>query len=182
MVALANGGTDTITAIKQAGEFGLTRQGQRLIGFFVNITDVKALGLQTAQGVVAVDAWYWDQNEETRTFARRFAERHRGAMPTQYQVGVYSGVRHWLKAIEAAGTDEGLAVAAKMRELPVNDVFAKGGRVRADGRHVHDVNLIEVKRPEESKGPWDLYRIIATIPGEQAFRPLQEGGCALVRQ
>jgi branched-chain amino acid transport system substrate-binding protein len=181
VVALANGGTDTITAIKQAGEFGLTRQGQRLIGFFINVTDVKALGLQAAQGVVAVDAWYWDQDEETRAFARRFAERHRGAMPTQYQVGVYSGVRHWLKAVEAAGTDEGLAVAAKMRELPVDDVFAKGGRVRADGRHVHDVNLIEVKRPEESTGPWDLYRILATIPGEQAFRPLSEGGCPLVR-
>ena len=181
VVALANGGTDTITAIKQAGEFGLTRQGQRLIGFFINITDVKALGLQAAQGVVAVDAWYWDQDEETRAFARRFAERHRGVMPTQYQVGVYSGVRHWLKAIDAAGTDEGLAVAAKMRELPVDDVFAKRGRVRADGRHVHDVNLIEVKRPEESTGPWDLYRLLATIPGEQAFRPLNEGGCPLVR-
>jgi branched-chain amino acid transport system substrate-binding protein len=182
VVALANGGTDTITAIKQAGEFGLTRQGQRLIGFFINVTDVKALGLQAAQGVVAVDAWYWDQDEETRAFAGRFAERHRGAMPTQYQVGVYSGVRHWLKAVEAAGTDEGLAVAAKMRELPVDDVFAKGGRVRADGRHVHDVNLIEVKRPEESTGPRDLYRILATSPGEQAFRPLDEGGCPLVRR
>ena len=110
---------------QQAGEFGLTRQGQRLVGFFVNITDIKALGLPTAQGVVSVDAWYWDQDEETRAFARRFAERHRGLMPTQYQAGVYSAVRHWLKAIEAAGTDEAMAVAAKMRELPVNDVFAK---------------------------------------------------------
>ena len=181
VVALANGGADTINAIKQAGEFGLTRQGQRLIGFFLNITDVKALGLQTAQGVVAIDGWYWDQSEETRAFAKRFAERHHGAMPTQYQAGVYSGVRHWLKAIEAAGTDEGLAVAAKMRELPVEDVFAHGGRVRADGRHIHDVNLIEVKKPEDSTGPWDLYRIIATIPGEQAFRPLNEGGCPLVQ-
>jgi branched-chain amino acid transport system substrate-binding protein len=181
VVALANAGTDTVNAIKQAGEFGLTRQGQRLVGFFVNITDVKALGLQTAQGVVSVDAWYWDQDEETRAFARRFAERHRGAMPTQYQAGVYSAVRHWLKAIEAAGTDEAMAVAAKMRELPVNDVFAKGGRVRADGRHVHDVHLVEVKKPQESKGPWDLYRVVATIPGDQAFRPLNEGNCPLVR-
>jgi branched-chain amino acid transport system substrate-binding protein len=180
VVALANAGTDTVTAIKQAGEFGLTKQGQRLVGFFVNITDIKALGLPTAQGVVSVDAWYWDQDEETRAFARRFAERHQGRMPTQYQAGVYSGVRHWLKAVEAAGTDEAMAVAAKMRELPVRDVFTKNGQVRADGRHVHDVHLVEVKKPEESKGPWDLYRIVSTIPGEQAFRPLNEGGCPLV--
>ena len=180
VVALANAGTDTVTAIKQAGEFGLTKQGQRLVGFFVNITDIKALGLPTAQGVVSVDAWYWDQDEETRAFAKRFAERHQGRMPTQYQAGVYSGVRHWLKAVEAAGTDEATAVAAKMRELPVQDVFTRNGRVRADGRHVHDVHLVEVKKPEESKGPWDLYRIISTIPGEQAFRPLNEGGCPLV--
>ncbi|MEN0074984.1 MAG: ABC transporter substrate-binding protein [Paracraurococcus sp.] len=180
VVALANAGTDTVTAIKQAGEFGLTKQGQRLVGFFVNITDIKALGLPTAQGVVSVDAWYWDQDEETRAFAKRFAERHQGRMPTQYQAGVYSGVRHWLKAVEAAGTDEAMAVAAKMRELPVRDVFTKNGQVRADGRHVHDVHLVEVKKPEESKGPWDLYRIVSTIPGEQAFRPLNEGGCPLV--
>ncbi|NOG73426.1 ABC transporter substrate-binding protein [Roseicella sp. DB1501] len=180
VVALANAGTDTVTAIKQAGEFGLTKQGQRLVGFFVNITDIKALGLPTAQGVVSVDAWYWDQDEETRAFAKRFAERHQGRMPTQYQTGVYSGVRHWLKAVEAAGTDEATAVAAKMRELPVQDVFTRNGRVRADGRHVHDVHLVEVKKPEESKGPWDLYRIVSTIPGEQAFRPLNEGGCPLV--
>ncbi|MCO6414875.1 ABC transporter substrate-binding protein [Siccirubricoccus sp. KC 17139] len=182
IVALAKAGTDTVNAIKQAGEFGLTRSGQRLVGFFVNITDIKALGLQTAQGVVSVDAWYWDQNEESRAFARRFAERHQGRMPTQYQAGVYSGVRHWLKAIEAAGTDEAMAVAAKMRELPVDDVFAHGGRVRADGRHVHDVHLVEVKKPEDSSAPWDLYRILSTIPADQAFRPLNEGGCPLVRQ
>ena len=180
VVALANAGTDTVTAIKQAGEFGLTKQGQRLVGFFVNITDIKALGLPTAQGVVSVDAWYWDQDDETRAFARRFAARHQGRMPTQYQAGVYSGVRHWLKAIEAAGTDEATAVAAKMRELPVQDVFTRNGRVRADGRHVHDVHLVEVKKPEESKGDWDLYRIVATIPADQAFRPLNEGGCPLV--
>lgn len=182
VIALANGGTDTVNAIKQAGEFGLTRQGQRLVGFFVNTTDIKALGLQVAQGVVLVDGWYWDQDEDSRAFARRFAERHRGAMPTQYQAGVYSGVRHWLKAIEAAGTDEAMAVAAKMRELPVDDMFARGGRVRADGRHVHDVHLMEVKKPGESHAPWDLYRILSTVPGDQAFRPLNEGGCPLVRQ
>ena len=119
VVALANAGTDTINAIKQAGEFGLTRGGQRLVGMFVNITDVKALGLAAAQGVVATEAWYWDRDDESRAFARRFAERHRGAMPSQYQAGIYSAVRHYLKAIEAAGTDEAMAVAAKMRALPV---------------------------------------------------------------
>jgi branched-chain amino acid transport system substrate-binding protein len=180
VVALANAGTDTINAIKQAGEFGLTRQGQRLVGMFVNITDVKALGLATAQGVVATEAWYWDRDDASRAFAKRFAERHRGAMPTQYQAGIYSAVRHYLKAIEAAGTDEAMAVAAKMRELPVNDMFTSNGRVRADGRHVHDLYLVEVKKPEESSGPWDLYRVLSTIPAEQAFKPL-DAACALVR-
>jgi branched-chain amino acid transport system substrate-binding protein len=182
VVALSNAGTDTINAIKQAGEFGLTRQGQRLVGMFVNINDVKALGLATAQGVVATEAWYWDRDEESRAFASRFAERNRGTVPSQYQAGVYSAVRHYLKAIEAAGTDEAMVVAAKMRELPVNDMFTRNGRVREDGRHVHDLYLVEVKRPEESKGPWDLYRILSTIPADQAFRPLAEGGCPLVRQ
>jgi branched-chain amino acid transport system substrate-binding protein len=183
VVALSNAGTDTINAIKQAGEFGLTRGGQRLVGMFVNINDIKALGLATAQGVVATEAWYWDRDDESRAFARRFADRHRGgAVPSQYQAGVYSAVRHWLKAIEAAGTDEATTVAAKMRALPVDDMFTRGGRVREDGRHVHDMYLVEVKKPEESQGPWDLYRILATVPAEQAFRPLSEGGCPLVRQ
>ena len=179
VVALANAGTDTINAIKQAGEFGLTRQGQRLAGMFVNINDVKALGLQTAQGVVTVEAWYWDQTPETRAFAARFAERHKGAVPSQYQAGIYSAVRHYLKSIDAAGTDEAMAVAARMRALPVNDVFTKGGVVRADGRHVHDLYLVEVKKPEESKGPWDLYKVLATVPAAQAFKPL-DAACPLV--
>ena len=182
VVGLANAGTDTVNAIKQAAEFGLMRRGQRLVGMFVNITDVRALGLAAAAGVVTTEAWYWDQNDETRAFARRFAERHRGAMPTQYQAGIYSAVRHYLRAIEAAGTDAGPAVAAKMRELPVNDMFARNGRVREDGRHVHDMLLVEAKRPEDSRSEWDLYRILATIPADQAFRPLAEGGCPLVRQ
>jgi branched-chain amino acid transport system substrate-binding protein len=181
VVALANGGTDTINSIKQAGEFGLTRQGQKLVGMFFNINDAKALGLNTAQGVVATEAWYWDQDDEARAFARRFAERHRGTVPSQYQAGIYSAVRHYLKAIEEAGTDESMAVAAKMRELPVNDMFARNGRVREDGRHVHDMLLVEVKTPQESGGGWDIYKILATIPAEQAFRPMAEGGCPLVR-
>lgn len=180
VVALANGGADTINAVKQAGEFGLTRQGQKLVGMFFNINDAKALGLATAQGVVATEAWYWDQDEESRAFARRFAERLRGAVPSQYQAGIYSAVRHYLKAIEAAGTDEAMAVAAKMRELPVNDVVFRNGQVRADGRHVHDMTLVEVKTPQESTGGWDIYKILSTIPAEQAFRPMAEGGCPLV--
>jgi branched-chain amino acid transport system substrate-binding protein len=182
VVALANAGTDTINAIKQAAEFGLTRQGQRLVGMFININDVKALGLAAAQGVVATEGWYWDRDAESRAFAARFAERHRGNMPSQYQAGIYSAVRHYLKAIEAAGTDEAMAVAAKMRALPVNDMFTQGGRVREDGRHVHDMYLVEAKKPEESRGPWDVYRILSTIPAEQAFRPVNEGNCPLVRQ
>ena len=181
VVALANGGTDTINAIKQAGEFGLTRQGQRIVGMFVNINDIKSLGLAASQGVVTIEAWYWDRDDESRAFARRFAERHRGTVPSQYQAGIYSAVGHYLKAIAAAGTDEAMAVAAKMRELPVNDVFTHDGKVRPDGRHVHDVYLVEVKKPEESQAPWDLYRILSTIPAAQAFRPLTEGGCPLVR-
>jgi branched-chain amino acid transport system substrate-binding protein len=181
VVALANAGTDTINAIKQAGEFGLTKGGQRLVGMFVNVNDVKALGLQTAQGVVTVEAWYWDQSDETRAFARRFAERNRGTVPSQYQAGIYSAVRHYLKAIEAAGTDEAMAVAAKMRALPVNDVFTKNGVVRADGRHVHDLYLVEVKKPAESTGPWDLYKVLATVPAAQAFKPL-DAACPLVKQ
>ncbi|MFC7476722.1 ABC transporter substrate-binding protein [Dankookia sp. GCM10030260] len=181
VVALANAGTDTINAIKQAGEFGLTKGGQRLVGMFVNVNDVKALGLQTAQGVVTVEAWYWDQSDETRAFAKRFAERNRGTVPSQYQAGIYSAVRHYLKAIEAAGTDEAMAVAAKMRALPVNDVFTKDGVVRADGRHVHDLYLVEVKKPAESTGPWDLYKVLATVPAAQAFKPL-DPACPLVKQ
>ena len=180
VVALANAGTDTINAIKQAGEFGLTKSGQRLVGMFVNVNDVKALGLQTAQGVVTVEAWYWDQSEETRAFARRFAERNRGTVPSQYQAGIYSAVRHYLKAIEAAGTDEAMAVAAKMRALPVNDVFTKNGVVRADGRHVHDLYLVEVKKPAESTGPWDLYKVLATVPAAQAFKA-PDAACPLVK-
>ncbi|MFZ4406762.1 MAG: ABC transporter substrate-binding protein [Paracraurococcus sp.] len=180
VIALSNAGTDTINAIKQAGEFGLTKAGQRLVGMFVNVNDVKALGLATAQGVVTVEAWYWDQSDETRAFAARFAERNRGTVPSQYQAGIYSAVRHYLKAIDAAGTDEAMAVAAQMRALPVNDVFTKNGVVRVDGRHVHDLYLVEVKKPEDSKGPWDVYKVLATVPAAQAFKPL-DAACPQVK-
>ena len=179
VVALANAGTDTINAIKQAAEFGLQQSGQSLVGLFVNINDIKALGLPVAAGTLLTEAYYWDMNDETRAFARRFEARQK-AMPSQYQAGIHSAVTHYLKAIAAAGTDEARAVVAKMRELPVDDFFAKGGRLREDGRMVHDMYLMQVKKPEESKGEWDLYKPVQVIPAAEAFRPLAESKCPLV--
>lgn len=179
VVALANGGNDTVNSIKSASEFGLVQGGQKLVSMFFNIGDVHSLGLKAAQGLTFTEAFYWDLNDETRAFSKRFFAR-RNAMPSQYQAGVYSGVAHYLKAIRLAGTDEPKAVAAKMRELPVEDFFAHGGVVRQDGRMVHDVYLMEVKKPEQSKGDWDVYNLLATIPGAEAFRPLADGNCPLV--
>jgi branched-chain amino acid transport system substrate-binding protein len=181
IVALANGGSDTVNAIKQAAEFGLTSHGQKLVGMFVNITDIHALGLPAAQGLILTEGWYWDHDEESRAFAKRFLARHK-AMPTQYQAGAYSAVTHYLKAIQAAGTDQADAVVAKMRETPVNDMFAKGGVLREDGRMVHDMLLMQVKKPSESSGEWDVYKILATIPGGEAFRSLGDSACPLVKK
>jgi branched-chain amino acid transport system substrate-binding protein len=181
VVALANGGGDMINATKQANEFGLTRGGQSVVSLLVFISDIHSIGLQNAQGLKFVTGFYWDRDEETRTWSKRFFARH-GAMPTQAQASVYSSIRHYLKAIAAAGTDEAKAVMAKMREIPVNDFFAKGGRLREDGRLVHDMYFAQVKKPEESKDPWDLYTILGTIPGDAAFRSLADGGCPLVRR
>jgi branched-chain amino acid transport system substrate-binding protein len=179
VIALANGGGDTVNAIKQASEFGVTRGGQKLVSMFFNIGDVYALGLTAAQGLVFTEGFYWDHDEKTRAFSQRFFERQK-AMPSQYQAGVYSAVTHYLRAVQAAGTDEGKVVAAKMRDLPVEDFFANGGVVRPDGRMTHDMYLMEVKKPEQSKGPWDVYNVLATIPGKEAFRPLAESECPLV--
>jgi len=181
VVALANGGADTVNAIKQAAEFGLTSHGQKLVGMFVNITDIHALGLPAAQGLILTEGWYWDRDEESRAFAKRFMARHK-AMPTQYQAGAYSAVTHYLKAIKAVGTDQAEAVVAKMRELPVNDMFTKGGVLRQDGRMVHDMYLMQVKRPAESKSDWDLYNVLAVVPGQEAFRSLAESACPTVRK
>ena len=181
IVALANGGSDTVNAIKQAAEFGLTSHGQKLVGMFVNITDIHALGLPAAQGLILTEGWYWDHDEESRAFAKRFLARHK-AMPTQYQAGAYSAVTHYLKAIQAAGTDQAEAVVAKMREMPVNDMFAKHGVLREDGRMVHDMLLMQVKQPFESTGEWDVYKILATIPGNEAFRSLADSACPLVKK
>ena len=179
VIALANGGDDMTTATKQSNEFGIGAGGQTMVSLLVFITDVNSLGLQAAQGLTFVTAFYWDRDDDTRTWSKRFFERQK-KMPTMGQASVYSAIHHYLTAIAAAGTDEAKAVMAKMREIPVNDFFAKNGHIREDGRLVHDVYLVQIKKPEESKYPWDYYKILATIPGGEAFRPLSEGGCPLV--
>jgi branched-chain amino acid transport system substrate-binding protein len=181
VVALANGGGDMINAIKQAGEFGLTRGGQTIVSLLVFISDVQSMGLETAQGLKFATAFYWDRDQESRAWSKRFLARH-GKMPTMAQAAVYSAVRHYLQAIDAAGTDEASAVMGKMREIPVDDFYAKNARLREDGRLVHDMYFAEVKKPSESKEPWDDYKILGTIPGATAFRSLADGGCPLVRR
>jgi len=183
VIGLANAGGDTINAIKQAAEFGIVAGGQRLAGLLVFITDVHSLGLQTAQGLVITTPYYWDMNDETRAFAKRFMSfpESKGVPPTFLQAGVYTEVMHYLRAIQAAGTDEATAVVAKMREIPINDFMVKNGSIRIDGRVMRDMYLAQVKSPGESKYPFDYYKILATIPREQAFRPLKDGGCYLVK-
>ncbi|HEX7920627.1 MAG TPA: ABC transporter substrate-binding protein [Bradyrhizobium sp.] len=179
VIALANAGADMTNSVKQAAEFGITR-GQALVAPTVFLTDVDAMGLAAAQNLQFVTAYYWDRDAESRAWANKFFEKV-GRMPTMTQAGVYSAVRHYLRAVQAANSDDGLAVAAKIRELPVADAFARGS-VRADGQLVHDMYLARVKTPAASSRRWDYYDIVATIPAEQAFRPLGEGGCELVSQ
>jgi branched-chain amino acid transport system substrate-binding protein len=181
IIGLANAGGDTINSIKQAAEFGIVKGGQNLAGLLVFISDVHALGLPTAQGLILTETFYWDHNDRTRAFARRFAPQFKGNMPTMVQAGVYSAVLHYLKAVEALKSDDGPKVIAKMKELPTDDPLFGKGRVRQDGRKIHDAFLFEVKKPSESKGPWDYYKTRDTIPAEQAFRPEKEGGCPLVK-
>src|SRR5580700_437546 len=170
VVAFANGGGDMVNATKQANEFGLTKK-QTMVSLLVFISDVHSMELQAAQGLKFVTAFYWDRNEETRAWSKRFFERQ-GRMPTMPQASVYSAIRHYISAIAAAGTDEAKAVMAKIRELPVNDFYAKNGHLREDGRMVHDMYFGQVKKPSESREPWDYYNILSVIPGDQAFRPL----------
>jgi branched-chain amino acid transport system substrate-binding protein len=181
VVGLANAGGDFTNSVKQAAEFGLTQSGQKLAGLLVYDQDIHALGLKATQGMLLTSGFYWDMSDETRAFAKRFHERVK-KMPNMSQAGAYSTVLHYLKAVQAAGTDETAAVMAKMRETPVNDVFAKNGRIREDGRMVHDMYLFQVKTPEESKGEWDLYKLVATIPGDEAFQPLSKSRCPLVKK
>ncbi len=181
IVGLANAGTDTVNAVKQAAEFGIASGGQKVVGLVIVISDVHAMGLKGAQGLVATTAYYWDRDDDSRAFAKRYEEKT-GRKPGMVQAGVYSSVMHYLKAVKAAGTDDGKAVAVKMRETPVDDFFAKGAKLREDGRLVHDMYLVEVKRPEESKGAWDYYKILRTIPGDQAAQPLAQSKCPLVKK
>jgi branched-chain amino acid transport system substrate-binding protein len=181
VIGLANAGGDFTNTMKQAAEFGIVQGGQSLAGLLVFITDVHSLGLQVAQGLVMTEAFYWDQNDQTRAWSKRFAERNGGKMPTMVHAGVYAGALHYLKAVEALKGKDTAKVMAKMKEMPTDDPLFGKGTIRQDGRKIHDMYLFEVKKPSESKGPWDLYKHLATIPADQAFRPLNEGGCPLVK-
>jgi branched-chain amino acid transport system substrate-binding protein len=181
VIGLANAGGDTINAIKQAAEFGLMKGGQKLSPLLAFVTDIDSVGLETAQGLLLTEAWYWDLNDETRAFSKRFMERIK-RVPTGAQVGVYSSVKHYLKAVKAAGTTDAAPVMKIMKDTPINDVFAKDGRIREDGRMVHDMYLFEVKKPSESKGRWDDYKLLATIPGNEAFQSLELSRCPLVKK
>lgn len=181
VIALANAGGDTTLAVREAAQIGLWRSGQRLTGLLVFITDIHQLGLQTAQGLLLTESFYWNLNDDTRRFSQAFAERHGGAKPTMVQAGVYSAVRHYLKAVGALGTpSDGAAVVAKMKDLPTEDLAFGAGRIRPDGRKLHDMYLFEVKSPRSSNGPWDYYKLVRSIPAAEAFRPLLTGGCPLV--
>lgn len=178
-VVLGSGGADALNSIKQAAEFGLTRGGQRIVGASTFLVEIDAVGLETAQGLILAEGFYWDRDDASRAFARRFfADRKR--MPNVYHAAAYSAVLHWLHAAQAAGTLNADTIAAKMRELPVNDAFAHDGHVREDGRMVHEVILVQVKSPQESKERWDDYKILTVVPGDQVVRPLSESTCPLV--
>ncbi|MCA6113126.1 ABC transporter substrate-binding protein [Bradyrhizobium cenepequi] len=181
VVALLNAGADTINSVKQAHEFGIT-QGQRLATGLFYLNDAYAVGLRTAQGLIVADGYYWDRTPETRAWAERFQKRHQGRMPSSIQMGVYSAVLHYLKSAAAAATDDRDAIAKKMRELPVRDAMVPDGRVREDGIMLHDILLLQVKTPAESKSEWDLFKILSATPGEKAYRPLGQGNCPLVAQ
>jgi branched-chain amino acid transport system substrate-binding protein len=185
IIGMANAGGDTTNTIKQAAEFGIVSGGQKLAGLLLFITDVHALGLKTAQGLNFTETFYWDMNEGTRAFSKRFSERMKNkAMPSMVQAGVYSGLIHYFKALEALGDNphDGVKVVAKMKEMPTDDPLFGKGTIRADGRKIHPAYLFEVKKPEESKGPWDYYKLVGTTPGDEAFRPLSESACPLLKK
>ncbi len=180
VIGLANAGGDTTNAIKQANSFGIVQSGQQLAALLGFITDVNALGLDVAQGLTLTTGFYWDRDDASRAFAERFAEKMNGQMPTMVHAGVYSAVAHYLKAVAEIDDDGGKAAVDQMKTMPINDFFATDGKIRPDGRMVHDMYLVKVKSPAESKGPWDYYTILATIPGDEAFKPLAESTCSLV--
>lgn len=180
IVGLANAGLDTTNSIKQASEFGIVASGQKLAGLLMTLAEVNGLGLQAAQGLVLTEGYYWDLNDKTRNLGERFFKRT-GRMPSMIHAGTYSATLSYLKAVKAAGTKDPDAVAKKLKELPVNDDFAQGGKVLENGRMVHDMYLFEVKKPSESKKPWDYYKLLATVPGDKAFFPAKESGCPLTK-
>ena len=182
VIGLANAGGDTTNAIKQAAEFGIVKGGQSLAGLLVFLTDIHSLGLNTAQGLTFTETFYWDMNDQTRAFTKRFAPQDKGIHPTMVHAGVYSSVLHYLKAVEALKDDtDGVKIVDKMKATPTDDPLFGKGTIRVDGRKVHPAFLVEVKKPAESKAPWDYYKVVATIPADQAFRPLKDGGCSLVK-
>jgi branched-chain amino acid transport system substrate-binding protein len=181
VIALANAGGDAVNAIKQAREFGLTKGGQTLAALLLNITDVHALGLETAQGLVITTSFYWDRTDESRKFAKRFMVKQNNA-PTFLQAGAYSAVSHYLKAVQAAGTDETNAVAAQMKKTKINDAMTENGWIRDDGKVMRDMYVVQVKTPAESKGPWDYYKILATVSAEDAALPLSQSECPLIKK
>lgn len=181
VIGLANAGADLINTVKQASEFGITQGGTRLASLAANINDIHGIGLDATQGMVLADAFYWDTDDQSRAFAKRFFAKLK-KMPNMLQTGVYSSTLHYLQAVQAAGTTDSGPVMQKMRDAPVNDFFAHNGRIRADGLMVHDIYLFQVKTPAESKGPWDYYKRLATIPGEDAFQPLALSRCPLVKK
>jgi branched-chain amino acid transport system substrate-binding protein len=179
VIGMANGGGDTINLIKQAGEFGITAGGQNLAGIVMFISDVHSLGLKVAQGLIITEGYYWDKDDRSREFGKKFFARM-NRMPTMNQASTYSATMHYLKAVKAVGARDTKPVMAKMREMPVRDYFTQNGVLREDGRMVHSMLLLQVKKPEESKYPWDYYKVLAEVPGDQVFRPLKDGGCPLV--
>jgi len=182
IIGLANAGGDTINTIKQAAEFGIVKGGQKLAGLLVFISDVHSLGLKQAQGLRLTTAYYWDLNDKTRAFAKRFAEKYKGRMPTMVQAGFYSATLRYLQVVKETGTDKAETVMAKLKSEKWDDPVFGPSYIRADGRNMHEMYLFEVKAPSESKGPWDYYKLLAKVPAEQAFRPLDEGGCPLVKK
>ena len=182
VIGLANAGGDTINTIKQAAEFGVMKGGQKISPLLAFVNDIDSVGLETAQGLLLSEAYYWDLNDDTRAFAKRFMDRMKQRVPSAAQAGVYSSVTHYLKAVKAAGTTDAAAVMKIMKDTPINDMFARNGRIREDGRMVHDMYLFEVKKPSESKGRWDDYKLLATIPGNEAFQSLEQSRCPLVKK
>jgi branched-chain amino acid transport system substrate-binding protein len=185
IIGLANAGGDTTNSIKQAAEFGIVKGGQKLAALLLFLTDVKAIGLETAQGLNFTETFYWDMNDKTRAFSKRFAEKMKnGAPPTMVQAGVYAGLRHYFKALEALGGNphDGVKVVEKMKSMPTEDDLFGKGAIQPNGRTIHNAYLFEVKKPSESKGPWDFYKLVGTVPGEQAFTPLSESKCPLLKK